>query len=219
MANERTAMSHADSPSPQTAGPRAVERRALRWLLNNQPLERLQRCLPTALACCLVAIGSVRCASSPAPSPPVVRQQSPRESILALGSSWQCVISERGVGGQGGAVRRFERTLTETLGLADPTRAELTYQVDESLQSAAGSAHECHAQGAVTARVVFGERSGRPAVELRSSGVSLPRECQPPLPDAPPLPVAPFTTRFVLRGDRLTAFEPATDRRELYPID
>jgi hypothetical protein len=149
-----------------------------------------------------------------------IQREGPEEQILRVAKTWEARWEERGFRGGPGPISLFDNRFTSRIVL---TRGKKTAKemltVDGTFKLKDGSSYVCQAQAETTVAVTFGERAGEAAVQLSIGGLRIPQKCDHPAFPEPELLVLPALARFLLRGDKLVEFEPATERHEFLPAD
>ena len=174
---------------------------------------------PTRLVPVLVALQLAACGgANEAPREPV-RHETPADEIMRIAKVWQATTLDEGLRSEPDPISVFRRRIQSTLEFQnDQRQVEEQLDIEESFELRNGDRFECRARAKRRYAALFGRRSGEAAVQLERPQLTLVRSCSPPAFPEPELAVGGSTTRFVLQGDRLKAFEPPLDKRMYLPL-
>lgn len=163
--------------------------------------------------------GVAACAGPPPEAAPDLRPESPADEILRVGGVWQTTYERRGFESEPSPVALFTQRVESTLDLSsDAATPSETLKVQESFELRDGRRFECRASALVKVGVRFGRKAGEAAVEVTRPSVALDRTCRPPGAPVELVSVPSGPARFVLRSDRLVAFDPPLEKRIYLPI-
>jgi hypothetical protein len=167
-----------------------------------------------------LAVVTVGCGGAGSKPAGAVKHETPADEIMRVGTVWQSTIEERGMPSPPSPVNLFSRRIESHLEFR-PDQRSATEQliVEESFELRDGGQFRCRAQDTVNTHAVFARRQGDAAVELRRPEVRLLRKCQPAGFPEPTLVLSATAARFVMIGDRLTAFEPPLEKRAYLPLE
>lgn len=167
----------------------------------------------------LVCLASASCGMSEPVRAPEVAQQRPEDAILNITRKWVARYSERGLKSSPSPIASFDRQLTSRLELIRGTRsANETLDFTERFVLREGGEVHCSGQVEGDVNVLYGRRSGEPAVELSWSTLLGPRKCDSPKVESTFERPAGLS-RFVLRADQLVGLGSALERRTFLPAD
>ncbi len=168
---------------------------------------------------CLAALLQA-CAPTTEPTSLPVQEETPEAEILRVGSIWEARQGGKSFRSAPDPVAVAELETISVLALERGAKqAKEEIELTERFQMRAGGEFICRARGGARVGVRYGRKSGQPALEVTRPPVRVTRECNPPdFPD-PEVELASGTARFILRGDRLTAFAPPLEKRVYLPID
>jgi hypothetical protein len=167
----------------------------------------------------LVSLASLSCALTEPVHPPDAAQQRPEDAILNITRHWLARYSERGLRSSPSPIASFDRQLTSRLELNRGMQsASETLDFTERFVLRDGGEVHCSGQVEGDVSVLYGRRSGEPALELSWSTLLAPRKCDAPLVESTFERPAGLS-RFVLRADQLVGLGSALDRRTFSPAD
>ena len=118
----------------------------------------------------------------------------------------------------------FAHTTETTLSVITLVRgqdtATETIEVNQTYRLRAGGAVTCTGNTEATVALAYGRRStGEAALQITRGSTEIPRSCKPAGVLEAVQVVPRLVGRFQLRGDRLSGFEPAAEKRAFIPID
>ena len=139
---------------------------------------------------------------------------------MRVAATWEARWAEQGFLTAPSPISLFDQRISSRLTFTrggKTARESLAFDGTFKLQN--GTPYSCRAQSEGTVTVKFGDRAGEAAVELTRAPLRLARKCDKAGFPEPELRVPKTTGRFALRGDKLVAFDPPTERREYLPAD
>lgn len=167
----------------------------------------------------LIWLASPGCAMTEPLHPPAAAQQRPEDAILTVTRNWVARYSERGLRASPSPIASFDRQLTSRLELTRGMHeANETLDFTERFVLREGGEVHCTGQVEGDVSVLYGRRSGEPALELSWPTLLGPRKCDAPLAESTFERPAGLS-RFVLRSDQLVGLGSALERRTFLPAD
>lgn len=137
-----------------------------------------------------------------------------------MSRAWEAQVQEKGFRTAPSRIAMFETAITSRVTFGAGSRsAKESLRFASSFKLADGRAFQCEARAEMPVQVVFGDHAGEAAVEIRRPALHLTRRCTPADFPEPDLDLPATAARFALRGDRLVAIAPPTDRREYLPAE
>ncbi len=120
-------------------------------------------------------------------------------------------MEEKGFRTAPSPISMFAARITSSVALDPGVVYDETFKVgDQTFQ--------CQARADVHIALVYGKHVDEAAVEMRRPALRIARACNRPGFLEPVLELPAASARFVLRGDRLIPFAPATEKRSYLPV-
>lgn len=153
----------------------------------------------------------------PAPLAPV-QTESPLVAIRRVGEKWTATVETKTFQDPPSPTTMTQSVTRSTVVFrADKSWGPETIEVSERFDLRAGGTVSCLARGETHVDLVFGRRSGDPAVEMRRPALTLRQSCDPAGFAPAELELPATTARFRLTGDQLVPFDPPLEKRVYLP--
>jgi hypothetical protein len=168
-----------------------------------------------------IALGSPlapACGGSETESRAPIAHERPEDEILRVGKTWQATMEDKGFRSPPSAVSMFSELVTSTLAFtvgANEAVEGISYEGTFKVRDAT---YRCQAHAELRVALTFGRHAGEAAVEVRRPAAQIARTCDLPGFPEPVIEMPANAARFALRGDRLVAFAPPTERRAYLPV-
>jgi hypothetical protein len=148
-----------------------------------------------------------------------VRQLTPEEEILTLGTTWEARYQENGLRSEPSKISVFALNGLSALDLVQgkPVAHE-SVVMEETFKMRDGRQFGCRAEGVLQVQVRYFRKGDEPAVELTRPDVALARHCDQPGFPEPMVGAGNSKSSYVLRGERLMAFDPPLEKRSYIPM-
>jgi hypothetical protein len=148
-----------------------------------------------------------------------VRQQTPEEEILSIGSSWEARYQDNGLRSEPSKISVFALRGLSALDLTQGQPiAHESVVLEETFKMRDGRQFGCRAEGVLQVQVRFFRKGEEPAVEVTRPDVALARHCDQPGFPEPTVSVGNNKSSYLLREEQLVAFEPPLEKRSYIPV-
>jgi hypothetical protein len=168
-----------------------------------------------------LALGSLLAAACGGAEPearaPVVHER-PEDEILRIGRTWQATHEDKGFRTPPSAVSMFSELVTSTLTFSPGARDAVEAISLDGTFKVRDATYHCQAHAELRVAVTFGRHADEAAVEVGRPSAQVARTCDLPGFPEPVVQIPLSAARFALRGDRLVAFAPPTERRAFLPV-
>lgn len=165
----------------------------------------------------LALLGVTACGGGAPEAQVPVAHETPEDEILRIAKSWQSSVENKGFRTAPSPISMFVETLSSTLAFTKGSSAAVESVVYDGSFKVRDTTYRCQARADVRVSVTFGRHAGEAAVEVRRPAARVPRSCDLPGFPEPLVDVPASAARYALRGDRLVAFAPPTERRAYLP--
>jgi hypothetical protein len=172
-----------------------------------------------SLVTLLAVAASPGCASPPPPAPTAVPKLSPHDELVQVAAHWVSREQERRSFEGAGGVTASSTITTSDLDITSEKNVRESLTIEERLTLGSGTEVTCKSQVTVGLGARYSRREGQPTAELTRPVTPLVRSCSSPPPTGFVAEVPAARWVVVLRGEKLVAVEPATNRRQYLPSD
>jgi len=206
-------------PDGKAGDERADGRRdRLTWSVLDWSPVRGRRRLGPALALAAASRLLPGCGGAEPEAQAPVAHERPEDEILRVGKAWQSTIEDKGFRTPPSPVSMFSELVTSTLTFTAGAPTAIESVDHEGTFEVRNATFHCRAHAELRVTVTFGRHADEAAVEVRRPAVRVARTCDAPGFPEPVVDVPASAARFALRGDRLVAFAPPTERRAYLPV-